>query len=337
LSNPNPIRRGIYKSRLVRRAVRWMDAMAHPPVAIEIALDRMAGVRWNRQGRIENFVVESLPPGALVPSAIETNIVDTESVHKVLARVCNAVHAHDEDVTLLLPDPVIRVFVQHFDEFPRSRQHALPMLRWKFKKSVPFAAEEMLLSYMRQHTRESGVDIVTALARQRIVHEYDVLAESLKLHAGVVLTSSLAAIALLQGEKPALMARIADTALTTAVVRDGVLCGYRCTELPARGENLTPAMLLDEIYPVAAYYQDMWHEPVQSVHIAGLDDRLKNFVAPLEAEFHCKVQSLLLSARAAGLIPDFAQPLMDNNLDGLIGWMLHHDNFSHHLRKPVSV
>jgi hypothetical protein len=95
--------------------------------------------------------------------------------------------------------------------------------------------------------------------------------------------------------------------------------------LPARGENLTPAMLLDEIYPVAAYYQDMWHEAVQSVQIAGLEHRLKDFVAPLEAEFHCQVQSLLLSARSAGLIPDFAQPLVDNNLDGLVGWMLHHE------------
>jgi hypothetical protein len=325
LSNPSAIRRGIYKSRLVRRAVRWMDAMAHPPVAIEITLDRMAGVRWNGQGRIEEFVVEPLPPGALVPSAIETNIADAEAVRKVLATVCSAVHATDEDVTLLLPDPVIRVFVQHFDEFPRSRQHALPMLRWKFKKSVPFGADEMLISYMRQHTRESGVDIVTALARQRIVREYDALAESVKLRAGVVLTSSLAAVALLQGEKPALMARVADTSLTIAVVRDGVLCGYRCTELPARGENLTPAMLLDEIYPVAAYYQDMWHEAVQSVQIAGLEHRLTDFVGPLEGEFHCKVQSLLGSARSAGLVPDSAQPLVDNNLDGLVGWMLHHE------------
>ena len=79
MSNPSAIRRGIYKSRLVRRAVRWMDAMAHPPVAIEITLDRMAGVRWNGQGRIEEFVVEPLPPGALVPSAIETNIADAEA------------------------------------------------------------------------------------------------------------------------------------------------------------------------------------------------------------------------------------------------------------------
>jgi hypothetical protein len=198
-------------------------------------------------------------------------------------------------------------------------------LRWKFKKSVPFGADEMLISYMRQHTRENGVDIVTALARQRIVREYDALAESVNLRAGVVLTSSLAAVALLQGEAPALMVRIADTSLTTAIVRDGVLCGYRCTELPARGENLTPAMLLDEVYPVAAYYQDLWHEGVQSVHVAGLGNRLDEFVAPLEAEFHCKVQSLLLSARSSGLIPDFAQPLVDNDLDGLVGWMLHHE------------
>jgi type IV pilus assembly protein PilM len=314
LSGSTGIGHGIYKSDLVRRAVRWMDAMAHPPLAIEIGLDRLAGVRWTRQGRIDDLVVEALPSGSIVPSAVETNVVDIEAVRNVLTKVCSRLHAHDEDVTLLLPDPVIRVFVQHFEEFPRSPQQALPMLRWKLKKSVPFAADEMLISYMRQATRENGVDVVTALARQRIVREYDALTESVRLRAGVVLTSSLAAVALLEGEKPTLMARISDTALTTAIVRDGVLCGYRCTELPEHGANLTPTMLLDEIYPVAAYYHDIWHEGIQSVSVAGLGSRLPEFVGPLEAEFHCKVQSLLLSALSDGLIPEFARPLVDHEI-----------------------
>jgi len=322
LSSSAAFRHGIYKSDVVRRMARWLDAMPHPPIAIEISLDRVAAVRWSRTGSVDGFAVEALPPGAIVPSAVETNLVNSSAVRTALTNACSRLRAKDEDVALLLPDPVIRVFVQHFEEFPRSPQEALPMLRWKLKKSVPFEVDETLISYMRQAPREDGVDVVTALARLRIVREYEALAESVGLRAGVILSSSLAAVSLLEDAKPALMARVSDTALTTAIVRDGVLCGYRCTELPARGIDLTPNMLLEEIYPVAAYYQDTWREGIQSVRVAGLGGRLPEFVRPLEDEFHCQVRSLLHGAVSDGRIPDDARPLADRELEGLIGWML---------------
>jgi type IV pilus assembly protein PilM len=197
-------------------------------------------------------------------------------------------------------------------------------LRWKLKKSVPFEADETLISYMRQAPREAGVDVVTALARLRIIREYESLVEGLGLHPGVVLSSSLAAIALLEDAKPTLLARVCGSTLTTAIVRRGVLCGYRCTELPAHGAALMPQMLLEEIFPVAAYYQDTWEESIQSVRVAGLGERLPEFVRPLEEEFRCDVRSLLDSAVSDGRIKEDVRPLADRELEGLIGWMLQH-------------
>jgi len=59
-------------------------------------------------------------------------------------------------------------------------------------------------------------------------------------------------------------------------------------------------MLLEEIYPVAAYYQDTWQEGIQAVRVAGLGARLPEFIRPLEDEFHCQVQSLMRTAAANG-------------------------------------
>jgi type IV pilus assembly protein PilM len=196
------------------------------------------------------------------------------------------------------------------------------MLRWKLKKSVPFEADETLISYMRQAAREAGVDVVTALARLRIIREYESLVEGIGLFPGVVLSSSLAAISLLEDEKPTLLARVSGSTLTTAIVRGEVLCGYRCTELPAHGTNLTPQMLLDEIFPVAAYYQDTWQETIKAVRLAGLGSRLPEFSKPLEEEFRCDVRSLLSSAVSDGQVKEDARPLVDRDLEGLIGWML---------------
>jgi hypothetical protein len=81
-------------------------------------------------------------------------------------------------------------------------------------------------------------------------------------------------------------------------------------------------MLLEDLFPVAAYYQDTCQETIQSVRIAGLGARLADFIRPLEEEFHCEVRSLLQPAVADGRIKDDARPLADRELDGLIGWML---------------
>jgi type IV pilus assembly protein PilM len=296
--------------------------MPHPHVAIEFAPDRVAAARW-KGNSIDEFTVETLPPAALVPSAVETNILNASAVKTAVANIVSRLRVRDQDVALILPDPVIRVFVQHFDEFPRSAQEALPMLRWKLKKSIPFEADETVISYMRQPARAEGVDIVTALARLRIVREYEGLAEGANLCPGVILSSSLAAISLLEDDKATLMARVSGVALTTAIVRGDVLCGYRCTELPVHSGDITPKMLLDEIYPVAAYYQDTWGEGIGSVRVAGLGMRLPDFVPPLESEFHCKVSSLLHAAVSDGRIPHDARPLADREADGLVGWMMH--------------
>jgi len=324
LSSTAAFRQGIYQFELVRRVARWLDAMPYASLAIEVAADRVAAARWSRAGALDGYAVELLPVGALVPSAVEPNVVNSAVVKSAVANVCDRLRARDEDVAMILPDTVIRVFVQHFEEFPRSPAEAVPMLRWKLKKSVPFEADETLISYMRQAPREAGVDVVTALARLRIIREYESLAEGIGLRPGVVLSSSLAAISLLEDEKPTLLARVSGSSLTTGIVRRGVLCGYRCTELPAYGANLTPQMLLEEIFPVAAYYQDTWQETIQSVRVAGLGSRLAEFIRPLEDEFHCDVRSLLSSAISDGRVKEDARPLADRDLEGLIGWMLQH-------------
>ena len=323
MSSGATIRESVHKADVFTRITRWMEATPHPPLAIEISADQVAGARFSRTGSIGGYYIEELPKGALVPSAIEPNLINAAAVKAAVRSVCQTLEARAEDAALLVPDPVIRVFVQHFEDFPRNPEEALPMLRWKLKKSVPFEVEETLLSYMRQAPRADGVDVVTAIARLRIVKEYEALMEDVTLRPGVVLSTTLAAISLLEDQKPTLLARISGTSLTTAIVREGVLAGYRCTELPVHADALTPHLLLEDIYPLAAYYQDTWQEGIQAVRVAGLGSRLPEFVQPLEDEFKCSVRSLLSAAISDGNLRADARPLADRELDGLVGWMLH--------------
>jgi type IV pilus assembly protein PilM len=323
LSRADSIRQGIYQSGFVRRLARWLDSIPHPLIACEIAADYVAAARWTRGGMgLDGFAVEALSPGAILPTPVEANLIDAAEVRAAVARVFSRLRAKNEDVALLLPDSVIRVFVLHFDVFPRKPEEAIPILRWRLKKSVPFEAEETVISYMRQSPRDDGVDIVTGLARLRIVREYETLVESVGMSPGVVMSSTLAVVPLLPDGRPSLLARVAGTSLTTAIVREGMLCGYRCITLPADARHVTPQDLLDEIYPLAAYYQDSWSEGIAQVRLAGLSDRIADFREPFERELGCPVQSVLTAAENEGTIRSDEQPLVDRGLDALIGWTL---------------
>jgi len=165
LSSIATLTQGVRESGLLSRLSRWLDAMPHPHLAIEFAPDRVAAARW-RGNSVDEFTVETLPPAALVPSAVEANVINASALKSAMANIVSRLRARDQDVALILPDPVIRVFVQHFDEFPRSSQEAIPMLRWKLKKSIPFDADETVISYMRQPAREK-VREKTSLAASR--------------------------------------------------------------------------------------------------------------------------------------------------------------------------
>jgi type IV pilus assembly protein PilM len=321
LSSSEFFRQGIYKSSLMRRFSVWLDEIPHPMVAFEITHDYVAAARWTRTS-LESFAIDPLPPGTIFPNATENNILDGSEIRAAIGRVCSRVSAKNEEVALILPDAVIRVFVLHFDVFPRDPEEALPLLRWRLKKSVPFEADETLISFMRQSPREVGVDVVTGLARLRIVREYETLLESAGLHPGVVISSTLASLPLLPGDRPSLLARVGGSTLTTVIVREGVLTGYRCISLPSDVEHLTPQTLLDEIYPLAAYYQDSWGEGIRQIHISGLGSRTEDFRGLLGSELNCDVSSLLDAASASGRIRSGEQPLVERGLDAMIGWTL---------------
>lgn len=322
MTSARKLRARLFKIKTVQRIAKWIDAIPQTPLAIEVSWDRISAVRWSRAGSVAEFASEKLAPGMIVPSAVDANIIDPAGVREAMIRACRKIHADREHAALLLPDSVIRIFVQHFDNFPRSAAESIPLLRWRMKKSVPFEMTDTVFSYVRQPSKDGGVDIVATVARQRIIREYEELVEAAGLHAGVVSGSSLAALGLLDSQCPSLVARISDRTLSTSIVRAGALCGYRCTELPVSGAKLTPQALFDEIYPLAAYYHDTWHEKIESVYVAGIGDRFREFAGPLQTEFQCNVQPLLRADPADRRVSESGKPLVEAGLDGLVGWML---------------
>ncbi len=307
---------------LVRAADRWLHAMPHPSLVVEIAAAHVAAARWGGvRGALEGTSVEPLPAGSLMPSPVETNLAQPEAVRSAVRRVLSRVPHHGAPVALLVPDPVVRVFVLPYETLPRKAADALPLLRWRLKKSVPFDVEEAAVSWMRQSGRSGGLEVVTAVARQKILREYEEIVEAEGARVGVVLSSTLAVLPLLDERGSTLLVRLSGRTLTTAIVSGGSLCVYRSTEMPGEAESLNPQAMLEEVFPAVAYYQDSWGGELDRAILTGFGEREGLLRETLARELKTRTISLAETEETRGLASP-AQEILQRGLDSMAGWAL---------------
>jgi len=312
----------LYGVGLVGRIDRWLHAMPHPQMVVEISAQHVAAARWaKRRGHLEGVAVESLPVGSVMPSTVETNITQPDSVRGALRRIFARIPAYGAPVALLVPDLVARVFILPFDNLPRRAADALPLLRWRLKKSVPFDVDETVVSWTRQTGRGGSLEIVTAIARQPILREYEQIVESLGASAGVVLGSTLATVPLLEERGATLLVRLCGKMLTTVVTHGTSLCVYRSTEMHADAGSLEPQAMLDEVFPAVAYYQDSWGAAIDRARLTGFGDREQLFSAALAEELNTSVGPVAEAEAVQGLEAT-AKDLVHHGLDALAGWMM---------------
>lgn len=321
MSSASAFQRGVYRIELVRRIARWLDAGPHPNLVCEIAPDRVGVASWKRD-HLEGAAEELLPPGALTPSPIETNVTNPEALTRAIRHLLERVPAPSREVALLVPDAVVRVFILPFETFPRRADEAVPLVRWRLKKSIPYDVEETVVSWMRQPGRESGMEVVTAVARQRIIREYEQAAEAAGLAPGVVLGSTLAVLPLVEDGRVTLIARMNGATLTTVILAGSRLAVYRASEMGSDASAIAPTELLGEIYPAVAYYQDTLHENVQQVRLAGFSGRFEELRDAISAELGCSVVPLGAWSGWGERLPGDVKVLLNQQQEALVGWTL---------------
>ncbi len=300
------------------RLGRWLRALPHPELVCQIAPERVAAARWG-QNRLEAFAEEALPAGALRPSPSQTNAVDADAVGRAVAKVVERVRGARHEAVLLLPDTIVRIFLLGFESFPRKAAEAAPLLRWRLRKSVPFPVEETVLSWTVQQSVEGSIEVVTAVARESVIGEYEQLLRAAGLEPGVVLGETLATLPLVEDGPAVLLARLGGVSLTTAIVDGGRLALYRCSELSAAPD---PQALLDEIFPAVAFFQDRARRNIERVRVAGMESYGSALHRRLESELGCPVGSLGGDAGAKGGLPEGAADLLSRQLASLVGWHL---------------
>ena len=172
-------------------------------------------------------------------------------------------------VSLVLPDTAVRVFVLDFDTLPPKPAEAIPVLRFRLRKMVPFDVEHAALSYQILVQGEGNVKVLATVMPGPVLTEYEAAVRAAGYEPGAVLPSSLASLAALDSLEPILAANLSGQALTTSITSGQDLHLFRTVDLP-EDPDACVAEIQRSIAVAAAYYEDKLVGRPRQLHYAGI-------------------------------------------------------------------
>jgi len=159
--------------------------------------------------------------------------------------------------------------VVDFDSLPSDAAERLTLVRFRIKKSVPFDVESAAVGYYVQQSpgNRKKFDVVVAVVPLEIVARYEAPFRAAGFHTGLVTTSTLAALKLVQPCGISVVAKLSGRILTISVLQQSVLKLIRCVEL----SDISLAEILSYLYPTFAYTEDQLGAKPEKLYLCGMD------------------------------------------------------------------
>jgi type IV pilus assembly protein PilM len=235
--------------------------------ACEISADRVVAARASEAGSfIEACTARNLPAGSVTPGLSNANIGDRSAVVSALSDVLSAVGGRQRDIVVVIPDAACRIALLDFDDLPEKPQEADSVVRFRLKKSLPFDVDRARLSF---DVRRSGstVRVTAVVALPSVIEEYEAVVRDAGFSPGVVMPSTVAALAAVNTSNPVLVAKITSDAVSLAIAHESDLLLFRTIELA--GGTIDGEQLAEDAYPSLVFFQDTYGLKVQRALIGG--------------------------------------------------------------------
>jgi len=230
-----------------------------PAAACEISHEGVVAAATPAAGQRPVYAAEGLPASSLAPSLTEGNLANSPAVSNAIRSALGQVQPRVKAVTVVVPDSAVRVFVLDFDTLPSKPEEALPVLRFRLRKSVPFDVEEAGVSFQVLNEGSSRLEtqwkVLAAIIPGPVLAEYEGAVRAAGFEPGVVLPSSLAALSAIDSQEAVLAVNLSSQSLTTSIVSGNDIQLYRTVELPQDPEAQR-AEVQRSIAVAAAFYED---------------------------------------------------------------------------------
>ena len=186
------------------RVRRWLSRTLlepeYPLVAVEVRPRAVAVVRLAREGSgvgLGAAAVVPLPEGTLELALTRPNVVNREGFRDVLRTALERAGAlSGGPVSLVLPDPVIRLTMVSAEGLKGHGAEAQETVRFRLHKALPFDVRAARVAWGA--TR--GDQVLVAVALDEILAGYEDVLEDLGYRPGLVEASTLALASLWDGE-----------------------------------------------------------------------------------------------------------------------------------------
>ena len=239
-----------------------------PPAAIELTPEGVLAAALPGRHEQPVYAFEPLRPGVLMPAIGELNMTSPEAVSLAIRNALASISPRTRAVTVVIPDTAVRVFVLDFDTLPARASEAIPVLRFRLRKMVPFDVEHAGLSYQLLSETKTEARVLVAVLPSNILEEYETVVRAAGYEPGAVIPSALAALATVDSSEPLLAACLSKVAITTSITRGNDLLLYRTLDLPDDPEQ----RLLEvqrSVAVAAAYYEDKVSVLPKKLYFAG--------------------------------------------------------------------
>jgi type IV pilus assembly protein PilM len=215
-----------------------------PRLAVEIRWGGVVAARADdaSTGVLTAVAKADLPIDAVEPGLRAGNFRVPSDVVVAVRRALEAVTEKGigREVTLVVPDSAVRVLLLDFDSLPSKPVEALPVVRFRLKKLLPFEADDAAVSYQimggKSGAAKGGLRVVAVAIPREVLAEYEAVVREAGFEPGAVLPSTMAALSGLGedatgGAEAALVVNAGPQAVTTAIVSGGVLLLHRSVDM----------------------------------------------------------------------------------------------------------
>jgi type IV pilus assembly protein PilM len=296
---------------IVRRIFPSATDALRPRLACEIT---PLGVLAGRPGNVAiageaQDVMTSFAPlrmGTLTPGLKSPNMTDRAAVASALRQALEPVAERERKVSLVVPDATVRVMLLDFDTLPAKATEAVPILRFRLRKLVPFDVEDAAVSYQVIHSApgDSLVRALVAVMPGAVRTEYEDAVREAGYEPGAVLSSSLAALAAVPGDGASLIVNRNSNSITTAIVRGNNVLLYRTVDLgergldPELGEAQATLELQQTVSVALAYFEDTLASSPEHLFCVGLGGAAE--LARLLSDDTIRIRDLVPAPAKAG-------------------------------------
>ncbi len=261
-----------------------------------------------------------VPDGVVNDAYASPNVSDMAHLSALLREGLEGVPAGIRRAGLSLSDSVFRVQTIEFDKLPDKTEDRQRLIRWRLEKGAAFDIADTVLRYQALGRQDKGFTVLSCVAKQAVIAQYESLFIELGLEPWAVGPSSFYAFNLYSSylaKKSAFSAltHLSKDSFATVIMEPGGVRFYRYKEVKRGSAEDIREKIMREIEDSLHFYTHMdrlKQSEVRDLYLTGESDMSADLAEAFKAVTSLNVEALSPEAAALSdedIIPEMTAAL----------------------------